>query len=1080
MTGKLGKGEAVVSLASVPQGTGGASRRNAPPPELAGVSSTLQQLERTAQNTEPPAPLVPLGLTAPEGARIVLFDGMPAEARMTSGMRLDDGRWFVPAKWIERAAIQPGPSGERPTQLIVTVLPATSPEDSPLQFSLSLPKADEPLPFMSGLELPNGTPDSFVGGRVRLAEPAEEDERLDLVNLPVQRDMRGISFVQAGGFVLAVEAAGYQREIRGMVFAGTAPAKVYRDLLRRVGLVTREPCKPRTLLAEARMADGRWYRLAAIRTDYGPVDPPQPDPATPPWLVEAPENRRMILPKPQPVTLSEALPEGADKVLVLGVPADATLSAGGPRGDGIWQVPPAELDGLMLEAPYQGGQAVTLAMEISAVTSEPPRPARLVDAHKPPAWLNIVHRALAAGAELLIDGVPPAATLSTGRRDPTSGQWRIVDRNALAGLQLTPLADLDMVKLTLRLEAPKELDDLKSGQSNVERGRNLLSRAETLQSETDAFSVDAEAKLEQAKRLERAALKGRQELDRLEAQIKGLSKKMQASTRMADAAKKAALAARARSKEQAERADVESKKAKILNVEAATCRRKAGLDEPVDGGRVAAIRGMGETLSNQSAAMRRRAMQAGFSGGISRVKAGALLRHAQEVGVAAEVAQERMVNRERKAELMAARAEELLGRTTRLRERAAQLGKRRDLRGRKKALARLKRMLREAGRLAGKANEARRELSTLSRQASVGAEMAAHLHSEAVTLARAGRENVSKGAMLRTEADRLEQSGRALIEAVDRVAEERRKAQESVENLLAQAQAAAHAAAAAQKDAETAKAEARRFATDAKRAEQEMRKLTERVAAVRRGVDQAAGMVRKNDQLAESLRARAEPALARASAMSEQAARMRQEGSARIADGEAMLKRGRALKSAITAFHHRIKRTVPARARLRRTHRFDVTVAVPPVHHIPELELMIDAPMPQDPKQARTLRLEGWGLDRLVACARQPDCDLAFVVTGVPEEAKLTSGYRDGRSGTWIVPSAEADGLALMGSASEDTLRGLSVGCLMWREDGISGWAESSAVRIEDVDDSADTRAVRATAAAMEEDAPRVIAGAAD
>ena len=53
--------------------------------------------------------------------------------------------------------------------------------------------------------------------------------------------------------------------------------------------------------------------------------------------------------------------------------------------------------------------------------------------------------------------------------------------------------------------------------------------------------------------------------------------------------------------------------------------------------------------------------------------------------------------------------------------------------------------------------------------------------------------------------------------------------------------------------------------------------------------------------------------------MSDQAARMRQEGTARIAEGEAMLKRGRALKSAITAFHHRIKRTVPARARLRRT-----------------------------------------------------------------------------------------------------------------------------------------------------------------
>ncbi len=785
MTGKLGKGEAIVSLASVPQGTDVAAKRSAPPPELAGVTSTLQQLDSTAQTTNPPAPLLPLGLTAPEGARIVLFDGMPPDAGMTSGMRLADGRWFVPAKWIERAAIQPGASGERPSQLVVTILPATSPEDTPLQFSLSLPKPDEPLPFVSGLELPNGTPDSFVGGRVRLAEPADEDEHLDLINLTVQRDMRGISFVQAGGFVLAVEAGGYQREIRSMVFAGSAPAKVYRDLLRRVGLVTTEPCRPRTLLAEARMADGRWYRLAAIRTDYGPVDPPQPDPAAPPWLVEPPEHRRMIRPKPQPVKLSEPLPDGADKVLVLGVPPDATLSAGGPRGDGIWQVPPAELDGLMLEAPYEGGQSVTLAMEISAVTSEPPRPARLVDAHKPPAWLNIVHRALAAGAELLIDGVPPAATLSSGRRDPSSGQWRIVDRNALASLRLTPLADLDMVKLTLRLEAPEELRDLKSGQANLDRGRELLSRAETLQSEADAFAADAEAKLEQAKGLERAALKGRQELDRLEAQIKGLSQKLQASTRMADAAKKAALAARGRSKEQAERADVEAKKAKILNVEAATCRRKAGLDEPVDGGRVAAIRGMGEKLTERSAAMRRRALQTGFSGGINRVKASAMLRQAEAIGVAAQVAQERMMNRERKAELMAARAEELLNRTTRLRERAAQLGKRRDLRGRKKALARLKRMLREAGRLAGKANEARRELSVLTRQASIGAELALHLQAEAVSLARAGRENVSKGAMLRAESDRLEQSGRALVGALDRVAEERRKAQETVENLLA-------------------------------------------------------------------------------------------------------------------------------------------------------------------------------------------------------------------------------------------------------------------------------------------------------
>jgi len=150
-------------------------------------------------------------------------------------------------------------------------------------------------------------------------------------------------------------------------------------------------------------------------------------------------------------------------VVIGGVPAGATLSAGTANGDGTWTLSPAQLAGLTLTPPsdFSGTIALTVTATSSVNGTQASRTGTLTVAVAPEAHAPNLSVASATGTEdqpvaltlsaglvnaahgevlaIVIGGVPTGSTLSAGI-DNGDGSWTLTSAQ-LAGLTLTPPAN---------------------------------------------------------------------------------------------------------------------------------------------------------------------------------------------------------------------------------------------------------------------------------------------------------------------------------------------------------------------------------------------------------------------------------------------------------------------------------------------------------------------------------------------------------------------------------------------------------------------------------------------------------------
>lgn len=154
------------------------------------------------------------------------------------------------------------------------------------------------------------------------------------------------------------------------------------------------------------------------------------------------------------------------RVVISGLPAGATLSAGTLQGDGSWQLTPAQLAGLQLipAANWSGSATLsvtavareasngdeastttTMAVSVAAVADAPSLSASPATGTEDSSLSLAITAALTDtdGSEsinrVVISGLPPGATLSAGTAQG-DGSWQLTPAQ-LAGLQLIPAAN---------------------------------------------------------------------------------------------------------------------------------------------------------------------------------------------------------------------------------------------------------------------------------------------------------------------------------------------------------------------------------------------------------------------------------------------------------------------------------------------------------------------------------------------------------------------------------------------------------------------------------------------------------------
>ncbi|UIJ39320.1 cadherin-like domain-containing protein [Desulfobaculum bizertense] len=227
--------------------------------------------------------------------------------------------------------------------------------------------------------------------------------------------------------------------------------------------------------------------------------PDQPNLATPPATGDE------DVPFPLGITSSLVDTDGSEVlgITITGVPNGFTLSAGTDQGGGVWELTPAQLAGLSINAPldFKGSFNLTViatateqanntsATNISSLPVTINAVADVPDVTAQPATTNedtdvvLDITAMATdttGSEtitnIIIDGVPAGTTLSAGTQT-APGRWEI-DPADVPGLTLSPIPDSN-VDFTLTVTAIAEEPNGSTNQNSVALPVDIIGVADT-------------------------------------------------------------------------------------------------------------------------------------------------------------------------------------------------------------------------------------------------------------------------------------------------------------------------------------------------------------------------------------------------------------------------------------------------------------------------------------------------------------------------------------------------------------------------------------------------------------------------